>query len=91
MGSFLVVGNYSSMAVSPSEELLITPLHDLHLETGARMVPFAGYSMPVQFEGVKAEHLHTRSSAGLFDVSHMGQILVEGPEAVAAAGKTDSC
>jgi len=46
------------------------------------MVPFAGYSMPVQFEGVKAEHLHTRSAAGLFDVSHMGQILVEGPEAV---------
>jgi len=77
-----MVGNYSSMAVSPSEELLITPLHDLHLETGARMVPFAGYSMPVQFEGVKAEHMHTRSSAGLFDVSHMGQILVEGPEAV---------
>ncbi len=77
-----MVGNYSSMAVSPSEELLITPLHDLHLETGARMVPFAGYSMPVQFEGVKAEHLHTRSAAGLFDVSHMGQILVEGPEAV---------
>ena len=77
-----MVGKYSSMAVSPLEELLITPLHDLHLETGARMVPFAGYSMPVQFEGVKAEHLHTRSAAGLFDVSHMGQILVEGPEAV---------
>jgi len=77
-----VVGKYSSMAVSPLEELLITPLHDLHLDTGARMVPFAGYSMPVQFEGVKAEHLHTRSAAGLFDVSHMGQILVEGPEAV---------
>lgn len=77
-----MIGNYSSMAVSPSEELLITPLHDLHLETGARMVPFAGYSMPVQFEGVKTEHLHTRSAAGLFDVSHMGQILVEGPEAV---------
>ncbi len=78
----MVVGKYSSMAVSPSEELLITPLHDLHLETGARMLPFAGYSMPMQFEGVKAEHLHTRSAAGLFDVSHMGQILVEGPEAV---------
>jgi aminomethyltransferase len=45
------------------------------------MVPFAGYSMPVQYEGVKAEHLHTREMAGLFDVSHMGQILVSGEHA----------
>jgi glycine cleavage system T protein (aminomethyltransferase) len=52
-----------------------TPLHALHLARGARMVPFAGYDMPVQFgPGVLREHLHTRSSAGLFDVSHMGQI-----------------
>ena len=58
-----------------SEQLLNTPLHDLHLELGARMVPFAGYSMPVQYPlGVMKEHLHTRSKAGLFDVSHMGQI-----------------
>lgn len=49
-----------------------TALHDLHVELGGKMVPFAGYDMPVQFEGVKAEHLWTRAHAGLFDVSHMG-------------------
>ena len=52
-----------------------TPLHALHLARGAKMVPFAGYDMPVQYAaGVLKEHLHTRSAAGLFDVSHMGQI-----------------
>jgi aminomethyltransferase len=52
-----------------------TPLHALHLSLGARMVPFAGYEMPVQFApGVLREHLHTRAAAGLFDVSHMGQL-----------------
>jgi len=49
-----------------------TPLYDLHVELGARMVAFAGYDMPVQFDGVKPEHLWTRGHAGLFDVSHMG-------------------
>ncbi|MBE7419208.1 MAG: glycine cleavage system aminomethyltransferase GcvT [Ideonella sp.] len=54
-----------------------TVLHDLHLTLGAKMVPFAGYEMPVQYPmGVLKEHLHTRASAGLFDVSHMGQILL---------------
>ena len=54
-----------------------TVLHDLHLKLGARMVPFAGYEMPVQYPaGVLKEHLHTRAAAGLFDVSHMGQILL---------------
>lgn len=66
-------------------ELLKTPLHALHLELGARMVPFAGYSMPVQYPaGLMAEHKHTRTSAGLFDVSHMGQLLLRGPDAAAA-------
>src|SRR3954447_15286359 len=52
-----------------------TPLHALHLARGGRMVPFAGYEMPVQYAaGVLKEHLHTRLRAGLFDVSHMGQI-----------------
>jgi aminomethyltransferase len=52
-----------------------TPLHALHVARGGRMVPFAGYDMPVQYAaGVLREHLHTRSAAGLFDVSHMGQI-----------------
>ena len=65
--------------------LLHTPLHALHLELGARMVAFAGYAMPVQYPaGVMAEHLHTRRAAGLFDVSHMGQLRLVGPDAAAA-------
>ncbi len=59
-----------------------TPLYELHLEYGARMVPFAGYEMPVQFPtGIVKEHRHTRSAAGLFDVSHMGQISLTGQHA----------
>lgn len=66
-------------------DLLTTPLHALHLELGARMVPFAGYSMPVQYPaGLMAEHKHTRDAAGLFDVSHMGQLRLVGPDAAAA-------
>ena len=62
------------------ERLQRTPLHALHAELGARFTPFAGYDMPVQYqEGLRAEHLHTRSHAGLFDVSHMGQVRVTGP------------
>ena len=65
--------------------LLKTPLYDLHLELGARMVPFAGYSMPVQYPaGLMAEHQHTRAAAGLFDVSHMGQLRLVGPSTAAA-------
>ncbi len=62
-----------------------TPLAALHSSLGARMVPFAGWSMPVQYEGIKAEHEAVRTRAGLFDVSHMGEILLEGPGAVATA------
>ena len=66
-------------------ELLKTPLHALHTELGARMVPFAGYSMPVQYPaGLMAEHHHTRAAAGLFDVSHMGQLRLVGVDAAAA-------
>src|SRR5690349_21415098 len=54
------------------------PLDSWHRSRGARMVPFAGYEMPVQYEGIMAEHLWTRENAGLFDVSHMGQLLVHG-------------
>lgn len=62
------------------DDLHQTPLHDLHLSLGAKMVPFAGYSMPVQYAlGVKKEHEHTRHACGLFDVSHMGQLLISGP------------
>jgi aminomethyltransferase len=66
-------------------DLLHVPLNTLHLELGARMVPFAGYSMPVQYpSGLMAEHHHTRTAAGLFDVSHMGQLRLVGPDAAAA-------
>src|ERR1700751_25572 len=56
-----------------------TPLYEQHLLAGARMVPFAGWEMPVQYEGVIAEHRAVRTDAGVFDVSHMGEIEVEGP------------
>lgn len=66
-------------------DLLQTPLHRLHLSLGARMVPFAGYDMPVQYKsGIVAEHLHTRAQAGLFDVSHMGQVRLDGAAAAAS-------
>ena len=55
-----------------------TPLFELHLELGAKMVPFAGYEMPLQYQGIMAEHLHARAKAVLFDVSHMGQVRIEG-------------
>jgi len=78
--------------------LLITPLDQWHRRHGARMVPFAGYAMPVQYDltgdlaarcrgGVLAEHLHTRTQAGLFDVSHMGQAFLSGPGVAAALEK----
>ncbi|MET0517457.1 MAG: glycine cleavage system aminomethyltransferase GcvT [Burkholderiaceae bacterium] len=68
-----------------SAELNKTPLHALHLELGAKMVEFGGYDMPVQYPtGVMAEHKHTRAAAGLFDVSHMGQVLLIGAGADAA-------
>ncbi len=70
----------------PVEELppQVLPLDAWHRVHGGRMVPFAGYTMPVQYEGIMAEHLWTRESAGLFDVSHMGQLLIHGTDAVAA-------
>jgi aminomethyltransferase len=58
-----------------------TPLHDRHVALGARMVPFAGWEMPVQYEGVIPEHRAVRTDAGVFDVSHMGELEVEGPTA----------
>jgi aminomethyltransferase len=61
--------------------LLRTPLHARHVEAGARLVPFAGWELPVQYEGVIAEHRAVRTDAGVFDVSHMGQLHVEGPSA----------
>lgn len=75
----------SSAPATPAAPLLTTPLNALHIELGARMVPFAGYSMPVQYPaGLMAEHVHTRTAAGLFDVSHMGQLKLIGADAAAA-------
>lgn len=69
------------MAETVSGPLHKTPLHQLHVDAGAKMVPFAGYDMPVQYPtGVLTEHNWTRSDAGLFDVSHMGQAFVVGPD-----------
>jgi aminomethyltransferase len=64
-----------------AQTLQRTPLHDRHVALGARMVPFAGWEMPVQYEGVIPEHRAVRSDCGVFDVSHMGEIEVEGPRA----------
>src|ERR687889_343953 len=58
-----------------------TPIHDRHVALGARLVPFAGWEMPVQYDGVISEHRAVRSDAGAFDVSHMGELEVEGPRA----------
>ena len=64
-----------------STTLRRTPLYDRHVAAGARLVPFAGWEMPVQYEGVIAEHRAVRTDAGVFDVSHMGELEVEGPTA----------
>jgi len=68
-----------------TDELATTPLDALHRQLSAKMVPFAGYAMPVQYPtGILAEHIHCRAAAGLFDVSHMGQVMLQGPQAAAA-------
>src|ERR1700712_1622476 len=62
-------------------ELRRTPLYDRHAALGAKLVPFAGWEMPVQYEGVREEHTAVREHAGVFDVSHMGQVETSGPGA----------
>ena len=74
---------------APGQQSILrrTPLYALHVKAGARMGPFAGYDMPIQYPlGVLKEHLHTRNSAGLFDVSHMGQIVLRSRDGVFATG-----
>jgi aminomethyltransferase len=66
---------------APTETLRRTPLYDRHEAAGARLVPFAGWEMPVQYEGIRQEHVNVRTNAGLFDVSHMGEIETSGPQA----------
>ena len=71
--------------MSVGSEIRKTPLHKMHVDAGAKMVPFAGYEMPVSYPlGIKKEHAHTRERAGLFDVSHMGQIRLSGEHAMSA-------
>jgi len=71
-----------------SDAMRQTPLTALHKELGGKMVEFAGYEMPVQFPlGVMKEHLHTRTKAGLFDVSHMGQVVIRHPEGYGAVAR----
>jgi len=69
-------------AVTTPSELRRTPLHELHRELGARLVPFAGYEMPVQYASILDEHRAVRTAVGLFDLSHMGELEVRGPGAV---------
>src|SRR5919107_5970833 len=64
-----------------TETLKRTPLYDRHVAAGAKLVPFAGWEMPVQYTGIREEHLNVRSHAGIFDVSHMGEIETTGPDA----------
>jgi aminomethyltransferase len=73
-----LVSDTNEIDIETPEGPLALPLDAWHLARGARMVPFAGYPMPIQYEGIMAEHLWTRESAGLFDVSHMGQLILSG-------------
>ena len=71
------------MAGEMSDDNRMTPLHDRHVALGARMIPFAGWMMPVQYSGIIEEHNLVRTKAGLFDIGHMGQVDVTGPDALA--------
>ena len=66
-----------------AQDLRVTPLHDAHLAAGAKLVPFAGWEMPLQYAGIREEHTAVRTGVGVFDVSHMGQVLTCGPQALA--------
>src|SRR3954447_17813398 len=70
------------MAAEP-QKLGRTPLYDRHVAAGARMVDFAGWSMPVQYAGIREEHVAVRTGVGVFDVSHMGEVETTGPDAEA--------
>jgi aminomethyltransferase len=70
-------------SVTTNAALRHTPLYEQHVELGAKIVPFAGWEMPVTYEGIREEHSAVRRHAGMFDVSHMGQVEVEGPGSLA--------
>jgi len=73
-----------------STELKSTALEQIHIDMGAKMVPFAGYNMPVQYSGLRQEHAAVRNQAGMFDVSHMGEFFVEGSDAIPFLQKVTS-
>src|SRR5207248_6096071 len=77
-GAFLAGSSIVRVAAQTRQR---TPLHEAHVALGARMVPFAGWEMPVAYAGVIAEHRAVRTDCGVFDVSHMGELEVEGPRA----------
>ncbi len=70
-------------SLAPVSELRRTPLYEQHVDLGAKLVPFADWEMPVQYEGIREEHSAVRRHVGMFDVSHMGEVEVEGPGALA--------
>jgi aminomethyltransferase len=78
------------MAEATETPLRKTPLHARHIQHGARMVPFGGWDMPVQYSGISDEHLAVRTRAGLFDVSHMGEVEIAGTDALAAVQRITS-
>src|SRR5215510_798284 len=73
-----------------TQDLKRTSLYECHVRAGARLVPFAGWEMPVQYGGVAEEHMAVRTRAGLFDVSHMGEVFVEGRGALSTLQKLTS-
>src|SRR5688572_15371320 len=78
------------MTDTAASELRRTPLNARHRASNARMVPFAGWDMPVEYSGITNEHMAVRTRAGLFDVSHMGQIEIAGRNALAAVQRISS-
>ncbi len=78
------------MARTPADSLQTTPLHARHLALGARMTPFGGWDMPVRYSGIAEEHQAVRAAAGLFDVSHMGEVEIAGDDALTAVQRISS-
>ena len=70
------------MSSTAETSLRRTPLYERHAAAGAKLVPFAGWEMPVQYAGIQEEHLAVRRNAGVFDVSHMGQVETRGPQSI---------
>ncbi|MBF0216290.1 MAG: glycine cleavage system aminomethyltransferase GcvT [Candidatus Omnitrophica bacterium] len=73
------------------DKLKRTPLYDAHVRAGGRMVPFSGWEMPVQYTGILEEHLHTRSAVGIFDICHMGEFVLSGPNAFSDVDRLVTC